>query len=188
MLAHGPEGIALDAVITDARVSRTAFYGNFSDRDALIEALIERETDRIVPPHLDGLPFNEAITAFGERLLRFLVDPDMIGFEKLAATIEPGLPTRFYEAGPGRSQRCLAKLIEQGVSEGVLEPLEPLICYAAAEDPARRRGPIGQRLRPTVEITIVPAAKGSAGDSQLIEGSLGRQVRLLNDPDDLELL
>ena len=59
----------------------------------------------------------------------------MIGFEKLmAATIEPGLPTRFYEAGPSRSQRCLTKLIEQGVFEGVLEPLEPLICYAAAED------------------------------------------------------
>ena len=59
----------------------------------------------------------------------------MIGFEKLmAATIEHGLPTRFYEAGPSRSQRCLTKLIEQGVFEGVLEPLEPIICYAAAED------------------------------------------------------
>ncbi len=134
MLAHGPDGIALDRIIGEAGISRSAFYSNFEDRDALIEALIERETDRLAPPELDELPFDGAAVAFGERLLRFLVDPDMIGFEKLiasAAERAPQLPSRFYDAGPGRSMRCLSKLIERGVAEGILAPLDADV---AAED------------------------------------------------------
>lgn len=134
MLAHGPEGIALDAIIAEAKVSRSAFYGNFDDRDALVEALIERETDRISPPELDELPFEQAAVSFGERLLRFLVDPDMIGFEKLIASTAsraPNIPSRFYEAGPGRSRRCLSELIARGIQEETLAPLDTDL---AAED------------------------------------------------------
>jgi hypothetical protein len=53
--------------------------------------------------------------------------------------------------------------------------------------PARRAGLVFQRLRPALEEAIIPAIEGPPGDAQLIQGLPGRQMRLLDKPDDLEL-
>ena len=53
---------------------------------------------------------------------------------------------------------------------------------------ARCRWPIFQRLRSAFEEPVVPAVERPACDPQLVEGELRRQMRLLDDPDDLELL
>src|SRR3546814_8954813 len=45
-----------------------------------------------------------------------------------------------------------------------------------------------QRLRPALEVAVVPALEGPARDAQLLQRALGRQVRLLDDPNDLQLL
>jgi hypothetical protein len=45
-----------------------------------------------------------------------------------------------------------------------------------------------QRFRPAFEIAVIPAVEGPTGNAQLVECDLGGQMRLLNDPDDLELL
>src|SRR3546814_13456406 len=54
--------------------------------------------------------------------------------------------------------------------------------------PPRGRWPILQRLRPALEVAVVPALEGPARDAQLLQRALGRQVRLLDDPNDLQLL
>src|SRR3546814_2072983 len=43
-------------------------------------------------------------------------------------------------------------------------------------------------LRPALEVAVVPVLEGPARDAQLLQRALGRQVRLLDDPDDLQLL
>jgi hypothetical protein len=58
----------------------------------------------------------------------------------------------------------------------------------AVPHPARCRRPILQRLRPAFEVAVIPAVEGPTRDAELIQRPLGRQVRLLDDPDDLELL
>jgi hypothetical protein len=58
----------------------------------------------------------------------------------------------------------------------------------AVPNPAWRGRPIGQRFRAALKITIILAAEGPARDAQLLQRALCRQVRLLDDPDDLELL
>ena len=45
-----------------------------------------------------------------------------------------------------------------------------------------------QRLRAAFEVAIIPAVESPMGDADLVQRALGRQVRLLDDSDDLELL
>ena len=137
-LAHGADATPLDAVIGAAGVSRANFYANFHDRSQLLEALIRRESERIVgeaaPEDLEAGSLEAAFVAFGERLLRLLADPDMVGFERVIAAAvgsHPELPGRFYEAGPGRAHRRLAQLVAKGVRSGQLEVED---ADAAAED------------------------------------------------------
>ena len=137
-LAHGADATPLDAVISAACVSRANFYANFHDRSQLLEALIRRESERIVgepgPNELEGSSLEAALVAFGERLLRLLADPDIVGFERLvhaAALAHPEIPRRFYDAGPGRARRRLAEIVAAGVRAGELLVED---CDAAAED------------------------------------------------------
>ena len=136
-LDHGPHSVALDAVIARAGVSKANFYSNFADREALLEAVISREAERVVPIDADGLTGSSlasALTTFGERLLFFLSDPEIIGFERLvasAAAASPHLADRFYRAGPGRAMEALVALVADGVTAGTLEVDSPSL---AAED------------------------------------------------------
>ena len=57
----------------------------------------------------------------------------------------------------------------------------------AVPHPARRRRSIRERLQATIEVAVIPAVKRPAGNAELIQRPLGRQVRLLDDPDDLQL-
>src|SRR3546814_8470283 len=52
---------------------------------------------------------------------------------------------------------------------------------------ARCRWPILQRLRSAFEEPVVPTVERPACDPQLVESELRRQMRLLDEPDDLEL-
>ena len=45
-----------------------------------------------------------------------------------------------------------------------------------------------QRLRTAFKVAVVPAVKRPAGDTELVQRARGGQVRLLDDPDDRELL
>src|ERR1700744_6767454 len=47
---------------------------------------------------------------------------------------------------------------------------------------------IGQRLRPSRTIAIVPSVEGGAGNAELFQSPLGRRMRLLDQLDDLGLL
>src|SRR5882757_6683677 len=47
---------------------------------------------------------------------------------------------------------------------------------------------VGQRLRSSSPIAVVPAIKCGAGDAELVQRTLGRQTRLFDQLDDLGLL
>ena len=58
----------------------------------------------------------------------------------------------------------------------------------AVPDAIRFRGLIFERFRATGSIPIVPAIERRWSDAQHLQGSSGRQMRLLDEADDLELL
>src|SRR5882757_3802866 len=47
---------------------------------------------------------------------------------------------------------------------------------------------VGQRLRPSSPIAVVPSVEGRAGNTELVQRALGRQMRLFHQLDDLGLL
>ena len=125
-LRHGPD-LTMEQVITQAQVSRTTLYANYPDKVALLEAMFARESRRIVSEEFSNasltIGVEEALTRFGERLLGFLSDHEMMAFERLiplVATAYPTLAARFFAAGPGRAHGILCHLVEQGIERGEL--------------------------------------------------------------------
>src|SRR3546814_14787979 len=57
----------------------------------------------------------------------------------------------------------------------------------AVPHPPRGRWPILQRLRPALEVAVVPVLEGPARDAQLLQRALGRQVRLRSEEHTSEL-
>ena len=117
----------MEQVIAEAQVSRTTLYANYPDKVALLEAMFARESRRIVSEEFANASFTvgveEALTRFGERLLGFLSDPEMMAFERLiplVASAYPTLAARFFAAGPGRAHDILCRLVEQGCERGEL--------------------------------------------------------------------
>lgn len=136
-LNKGFEAVSMDQVLLAAGVSRMTLYSNFPSKAALFEAVIRCESERIVSDEwlresLAG-ELEEALTGFGESLLRFLLDPDMISLERLifgAARSLPHLGTKIFAAGPGRAHSLLADLIRAAQAEGALRSADPELAAA----------------------------------------------------------
>jgi TetR/AcrR family transcriptional regulator, mexJK operon transcriptional repressor len=137
-LAKGYEAVTMGEIAQRACVSKATLYANFPDRSALLEAVIRKESARIVGDQElteeAGLDLQAKLRGFGLRLLTFLTDPERLQFERLlggAAERYPELAARFFEAGPGRARATLVKLIRAGAERGLLQVSDPL---AAAGD------------------------------------------------------
>src|SRR5690606_749743 len=65
--------------------------------------------------------------------------------------------------------------------------LAPDLGTDAVPHTARPGGTILQRLRAAFNVTVIPAVEGAPGNAELIQCLLRRKVRLLDDPDNLEL-
>jgi TetR/AcrR family transcriptional repressor of mexJK operon len=126
-IAHGFDPVTIDQVIAAARVSRATFYGYFHDKGALLEAMCSAESKRI---GVDDFP-DEAVAedvvgslaTYGERLLGFLVDPEMLALERLIASVSrdyPDLGRRMFAAGPGRGRDTVKRIIGAAQERGLV--------------------------------------------------------------------
>ncbi|MFM0210717.1 TetR/AcrR family transcriptional regulator [Paraburkholderia sediminicola] len=132
-LRFGPDGVTVDEIAAQAGVSKVTLYANFTDRDALIEAVIAQESERIVSndylAEARGKDFEAALLGAGERILGFLANPQMVGLERLiavAAESHPAMARRFFEVGPGRNRDILVELIRSGVAHGRVAVDDPV--------------------------------------------------------------
>ena len=110
--------VTMDDVAGKAGVAKATLYANFSDKSTLIEAVIRREADITITDdqfsRATELPVAEALGAFGIRFLTFINNRDLLGWDRLIASLEVvqgDLPKRFFDAGPGRGQRILTAII-----------------------------------------------------------------------------
>jgi TetR/AcrR family transcriptional repressor of mexJK operon len=124
----------MDQIIAASGVARATLYANFADKAAILEAVVNAESERIMAVDAEASPidFPAAFRDFGFRLLAFLCDPEMISFDRLMGSLEgENLSQRYYAAGPGRSRAQLVRLIAQAQSEKHLTGDDP---EAAAGD------------------------------------------------------
>lgn len=105
-------------------------YAYYPDKAALLEAVIQRESERIIADHQDDSGESSDLHVLGERLLRFLYDRQMIGFERLVSSVDPDLSRRLFAAGPGRARNLVMQLIERAQASGTLVQCDAALATA----------------------------------------------------------
>lgn len=113
----------MEAVAGRAGVSKVTLYRYFPDRQALLEAGVLAEMERIEADQHAGSDDGETdsdlagqLRRFGTGLMRFLAGPNAVAFyASLAGELSrhPDLARRFWDSGPGRTRRNLIALIDR---------------------------------------------------------------------------
>lgn len=127
LLARGPD-VTIDEIAASAGIAKATVYANFAGKNALIEAVIRRESDMTITDEqlarLANAPLADVLFKFGVQFVRFINHRDLLGWDRLIASLEAHqteLPKRFFDLGPGRGQRLLTKIIADAVASGQVE-------------------------------------------------------------------
>jgi TetR/AcrR family transcriptional repressor of mexJK operon len=122
---RGFNGAAMEEVAARAGVSKVTLYKRFADKEALFEAVVRREVDRMAEdfeawPYADG-SLAEQLDAYGSILLRFLFSTQHLLLNRMLSNefaAKPDMARRFYDAGPGACRARLAALLAQAADRG----------------------------------------------------------------------
>ncbi|MEM6973034.1 MAG: TetR/AcrR family transcriptional regulator [Pseudomonadota bacterium] len=119
--------VTTDLLAREASVSKTTMYKYFPRMDDVLAAVVEGEAERFetgVPTTVSGPEeLRDALVQYGEKLLGFLNEAEIIQFARLMheeARSHPDVARTFYDAAYGRSHARLSALIEEGIDAGYL--------------------------------------------------------------------
>jgi len=132
-LERGVEAVPIETIAARAGVSKGTLYASFSDKTALFEASMLRETERIEESQRlmafeAGTSLIETLRAFGMGIMTFLASDLAISFYGvLSAEIRqhPNLSRAFWELGPGRTRANLATILGGAAERGEIEIDDP---------------------------------------------------------------
>lgn len=124
---RGLTATTMDMVAERAGVAKMTVYAYFADKPALLKAVFARNTEAFRLPELgDGEDLDAsfaALDAFGERLVAFLTQPEIVRSARMMAenaNAYPELAAAFFAAGPAavlaRVARFLGGLSRLGVA------------------------------------------------------------------------
>jgi TetR/AcrR family transcriptional repressor of mexJK operon len=86
LLEKGPD-VPMDAIALKAGVSKATLYARFTDRKALVEAVLRRESDRAITDEQVAeslsMDLEPALIAYGLRYLAFINDGQISGWDRL---------------------------------------------------------------------------------------------------------
>jgi len=135
-LEHGFEAASMSEIGRRAGGSMATLYRFFSSKEALFQAIIERNAPPVYEPmEADGIlqqPPEEALFALGMRLNELLLTRHSLLVHRVVLAEghrNPALREIFYRHGPGRTQAALAAYLREQVARGHLEIAD---CDAAA--------------------------------------------------------
>ncbi len=131
--AHGLERASLDAIATEAGVSKMTIYSNFGSKEGLFEAVVQERTDRVMGGSagveaLDPLQPRKALLAVGEQFLALTREEHTLGkFRSLygAASVHPEACRAFYRQGAERLNGELAAYLRRASDAGTLKVQNP---------------------------------------------------------------
>lgn len=114
---RGIPATSMEAVAERAQVSKMTLYSHFPDKSALLVAVFERTLEESVLPELveDGVPAGERLIEFGERLVGYLTQPEIVRTASAMAACAaefPDLAAAFYAAGPAAVLARVAHYLE----------------------------------------------------------------------------
>lgn len=120
---RGVGAVALEEVAAAARVSRMTLYSHFGGKPALLSAVVERESARVLDamnalrPAARG-SLRSRLRAFARAYLDLVTRAEILAFDRLLrseAADHPELVAGFMAAGPDRLRSQLADLLRQHV-------------------------------------------------------------------------
>lgn len=125
-LANGLDATTMDAVAAAAGVSKQTVYSHFKGKEELFQSCIAKKValhslDEDALP--SDRPYAEALTIMGERFMELLGDPEVTNMHRAViaqSTAHPEIARLFYEAGPQRAIRAIARLLEEHTRKGTV--------------------------------------------------------------------
>jgi len=122
----GFEGTSMDAIATEAGVSKLTVYSHFHDKETLFIAAIRARCEEQMPEALYAVdvqgPVRRQLEAIGRAFFALLTSPDSIALNRLltSGTAPPKLTQLFWEAGPQRVQCGFQEFLRKEIAAGQL--------------------------------------------------------------------
>lgn len=124
---------SIERIADIAGVSKVTVYNQFGGKEALFEAAVQAECEKMrgkMLPQIDDLPIAQRLTAIAHGMHGFLFRPRMLRFERrLASEAErhPELGRTFLESGPRRMKAALADVMRRAADRGELSLDDPAL-------------------------------------------------------------
>jgi TetR/AcrR family transcriptional regulator, mexJK operon transcriptional repressor len=127
---HGFEGTSMDAIATEAGVSKLTVYSHFKDKDTLFHDTVAAKCAEGMPHEIfdfvKGAPVRAQLHAIAHKFFELIVSPEAMSLHRLmTAQPEPKLGKLFWEAGPRKTQAELARFLRAEIEAGVLDIPDP---------------------------------------------------------------
>lgn len=132
LFSKGPAGFSVEAVARMAKVSRVTIYSRYTNREALIDAVIRQQANCMVESlsiePASRLSIRDALTDFGVSLVSFLLSQEYQNFMR-ALSSSPDLSVdvmqNIYRSGPQCTLNKLADWMNNAQQRGLLKLTEP---------------------------------------------------------------
>jgi TetR/AcrR family transcriptional repressor of mexJK operon len=126
-LSHGYANTSMDAVASEAGVSKLTVYSHFNDKETLFSAAVVAKCEEQLPPLFFELPEGIAVENVLLNIARgfhHLINSDeSVNLHRLIMALgvqDPKLSLIFFEAGPQRMVQGMERLLTQIHDSGVL--------------------------------------------------------------------
>ncbi|MBA1274299.1 TetR/AcrR family transcriptional regulator [Stutzerimonas azotifigens] len=127
-LAKGYESSSMEAIASEAGVSKLTLYSHFKDKEALFCAAVAVTCEAQLPRQLfelpEGMPLDAVLRRLGQAFWRLVNSPESIGLHRVMASMgkqNPSLSRMFFEAGPRQVLDELQALLERARAQGLLD-------------------------------------------------------------------
>lgn len=131
-LRQGYDGSSMDAIATEAGVSKLTVYSHFNDKESLyvaaIKAKCEHQLPRLIFDQNDDAPMETVLERIGTAFVELINSPESIALHRLlmsTAGKELALANAFYEIGPLRVVNEMAELLTRMDRNGQLRVAHP---------------------------------------------------------------
>jgi TetR/AcrR family transcriptional repressor of mexJK operon len=124
-LTYGPSAVTMNRLAEAANVAKATVYACYEDKNAVIVAMVRRESELVMPDNWQDEHNHAALAAmlidFGQAFLGFMVNPQLQSLERLIsglASHDAELGDRLFFAGPGRAMNVLRAILSKARTQG----------------------------------------------------------------------
>lgn len=131
-LTCGYANTSMDAVATEAGVSKLTVYSHFNDKETLFSSAVMAKCEEQVPPLFfewpDGVAIEQVLLTIARGFNQLINSDESVNLHRLIMALgsqDPKLSTIFYEAGPQRMLSGMERLLVKVDQSGALSIDKP---------------------------------------------------------------